>query len=182
MSGNIVSTSSTLNVGNSTSSTVNINSAATLNLGSTSGTVNVSPSTLNLGSTDSTVNIRGLPMLFTSITSNFASLSSLSYSIATSNYYALPYSSTHNLIIQWGFKAPDPADGFVKVNFSPSYDGTPYVFAQQYRGGTSIGGSTSSNNNIVIEDITPTGVRIDTAVNNQAKWNCAWLALGFRAK
>lgn len=165
MSGNIVSTSSTLNVGNSTSSTVNINSATTL----------------NLGSTDSTVNIRGLPMLFTSITNNFASLSSLSYSIATSNYYALPYSSTHNLIIQWGFKGPD-SDGFVKVNFTLSYEGTPYVFAQQYRGGTSISGSTSSNNNIVIEDITPTGVKIDTAVNNQAKWNCAWLALGFRAK
>lgn len=180
MSGNIVSTSSTLNVGNSTSSTVNINSAATLNLGSTSGTVNVSPSTLNLGSTNSTVNIRGLPMLFTSNTSNFASITSMPAFVDgrppavadVKSYYMLPYTTTENLLIQWGYVADTTNK---QVTFPMVYTGNPYVFGTPYFDG-------SETANLVIDNVEPSYFQIDTADGSSDRASFNWIAIGLKNK
>jgi len=157
MSGNIVSTSSTLNVGDGTSSTVNINSATTLNLGSTSGTVNV----------------RGLPMLFSSTTSNFASITSLYYAAGvTQSWYKLPYSTSQDLLIQWGYVSDREN---TNVNFQISYTDTPYMFLTQYNDG-------SYDANIVINNVQPSFFQADTGFGSGNKSSFNYLAIGLKNK
>ncbi len=159
-----VSTNATLNIGDANSSTVNINTSSTLNLGGSSN-VNINSSLGNVNITSGSgvrgVSINGVPLILSSATGVFASLSSLdniNYTYS-SNYYLLPYTTTQNFMIQWGC-IPNPGSGNLSyTTFPVKFASIPYVFAQQY---STQGGQ---NNNIYVSGVSTTDVTIDSAYN-----------------
>jgi hypothetical protein len=156
MSGNFISTNSELNLGDSNSKTVNIKSANTLNLGSAGTT---------------SVNINGLAMLFSSTTNNFASITSCqgpNYGSLLQSWYKLPYTTTQDLLIQWGF-LPDEEDK--TISFPISFSDTPYMFGTRYNNG-------SNNANLVIVNVSSTEFEIDSAITSTDKASFNYLAIG----
>ncbi len=156
-----ISSSPTINIGNSSSTTVNINSANTLNLGKNGGAVN----------------IRGLDLLFTSTTTNFADISTTAdptNNIQSLNNYLLPYDLSNNLLIEWG-SYPKP-DGNVSTtfNFIPAFNSTPYVYVTKYNNG--------GVNMPVIASVTSTTCIIDSSQGDTDKASFNWIAIGLTVK
>jgi len=156
-----VATTSTLDIGDSTSTTVNINSANTLNLGKNTGSVN----------------IRGLDLLISSTTSNFASFTPNSgdgTGSARQCFYLLPFSTTQNLLVQWGF-VPDITTSTITFNLPYRYDSVPYLYATKYSNG-------SQNNPLSIQSVGAFNFTIDSSQGSSDEASFCWLAIGLRDK
>jgi hypothetical protein len=182
-----VSTNATLNIGDANSSTVNMNTSSTLNLGGSSnvnitssfGNVNITGTGGNVNITSGSgargVSINGVPLILSSATGNFASITGLDYNLYSANYYLLPYTTTQNFLIQWGYALDPNSNVSTVITFPIAFAAVPYVFAQQYAG-TSL--SSASNNNIVVVNVTETDVSINSAYSNQDKYPISWIAFG----
>lgn len=149
-----VSTASTLNIGNSTSTTVNITQAATLNLGNSSGTVTM----------------KGINIPFETnyaICNNNATTGS--DTTDKIGYCFLPFSTTQYLIFRWGYRK-DPGDGNdTTVTFSFPFDTVPFVFATKWEGG---------QGSVVIKTISTAGFTCDSSLGSTGKAAINWLAIG----
>lgn len=166
-----ISTQSILNIGDASSSTVNITKAQTLNLGNT-GPAQV----IYLGQNSNTceVVVSGIPLPY--FKNQFASFTNSSAdgtgsSSASSRYY-LPYDASSFLLIQWGF-APNPSSGNTTINFPVSYntDVVPYVFATRWKQG--------GNGPISIVSVTNNNVVIDSSTDSN-KTSINWLSIGLK--
>lgn len=156
-----LATTSTLDIGDSTSTTVNINSANILNLGKNTGAVN----------------IRGLDLLFTSDTAQFASYTpgadnGPSFNSTTTCFYLLPLSTTQNLLIQWGYVNDSQT---ATRNFARPYASTPYLYCTKYNNGNNVSPA-------LIESVSSTNFRIDSEGGNYDKSSFTWLAIGVANK
>jgi hypothetical protein len=153
-----VSSTNTLTLGNSSNTTINI------------GTTSTNP-TINIGVTgdDNPVLIRGLDPLITSTTDLFAFYRAFTdtFSIDENSYYYLPFSTTQNILIQWGYVPDLPTTTII---FEKPYISTPYAYVTNFIGGT--GGPARIN------AITNVNITIDSNVGDTNKAPYNWLAIG----
>jgi hypothetical protein len=166
-----ISTQSILNIGDASSSTVNITKAQTIHLGDSSPT-----QVIYLGQNSNTcqVVVNGIPLPY--FKNQFASFTDGSVDgtgTSSSSWYYLPYDAGSFLLVQWGF-APIPTTSTTTINFPVSYDNGvfPYVFATRWRQG--------GNGPISIVSVDYSKVLIDSSTDSN-KTSINWLSIGLKS-
>ena len=151
--------------------TLGNNSNTTINIGTTA-----SNPTINIGvaNQNNPVLIRGLDPILSSNTPSFANYRPISsgYTSGLNSYYVLPFSTSQNLLIQWG-QVPDTV-GVANIPFQISYNVEPFMFV----GKINNGGSGAP----VINAVTTTTYQIDSSRGDFDKSSFNWLAIGLRNK
>lgn len=171
-----ISSTNTLTLGSSTNTTINIGiDSNVVNIGTSQDgnnpSINIGINTLN--SNTNPVRIRGLDPLITANTGSFANFvpNSFNGTLQIQCYYLLPYDTSRNILIQWGF-APDTPTSFVAFN-KPFLD-LPYVYLTSFIGGQ--GGIAR------IDVLTNSNMTVDSNVGDDNKAPYNWLAIGLTNK
>jgi hypothetical protein len=172
-----ISSTNTLTLGSSDNTTINIGTTATnptINIGTTVTTPPVT-TTIRIGVTgdDNPVLIRGLDPLISSTTGFFADYREITdaFSQNMNCYYLLPYTTTTNILIQWG-QVPDMAT--TTYNFKLAYNSIPYLFATKYNNGGSV--------TLGIISASQSSFQIDSSIGSTDKSTFNWLAIGLTNK
>jgi hypothetical protein len=155
-----------------------------LTIGGSNNNVNVgtnnSSATVNVGGSSSIVDIncsfaaiRGLRTLISTNTAEFANyISTPNTNIPPAQdncYYMLPFSTTQNMLFQWGFVVDQATP---TVTFKFAFADEPYLFITKYNNG---GGNSAVINQ---SSLTSTSFVCDTSTGSTDKSSFNWLAMG----
>jgi len=159
-----VSGTNILTLGNNNNTTVNIGTTAT------NPTINI-----GVSGDDNPVLIRGLDPLISSTTGFFASYRNINsgFNSTQNSYYMLPFSTSQNLLIQWGYVPEGNAND--TITFQLRYNNNnsnPYMFVTRYNDGS------NDTPVIVASSLSTTSFVIDSAVGDPNKCSYNWLAIG----